>query len=150
MTSFTTAAMQDSGAIGVEPVPAIYLIFWGPIWTNGFTTTDRQRSEYTSQQLQSYVTSFLKQSRRYVLGRHSDEYCDNVPVGRPAVPRCGGGNFVTIHASNSRVYGPIRRPCRATIVTLGLAENLPMIARCGGHRAPQCTSDITRTRRTSS
>ena len=29
-----------SGAIGVETVPATYLIFWGPDWANGFTTTD--------------------------------------------------------------------------------------------------------------
>jgi hypothetical protein len=28
------------GAIGVENKPATYLIFWGPAWQNGFTTTD--------------------------------------------------------------------------------------------------------------
>src|ERR1700730_14949066 len=28
------------GAIGVETSPGIYLIFWGPDWANGFTTTD--------------------------------------------------------------------------------------------------------------
>ena len=48
-----------SGAIGVETVPATYLIFWGPDWANGFTTTDANGVAYTSQVLQSYVTSFL-------------------------------------------------------------------------------------------
>jgi hypothetical protein len=48
-----------SGAIGVENKPAMYLIFWGPDWANGFTTTDANGQVFTSQQLQSYVTSFL-------------------------------------------------------------------------------------------
>jgi hypothetical protein len=29
-----------SGAIGVENKPATYLIFWGPDWAYGFTTTE--------------------------------------------------------------------------------------------------------------
>src|SRR5579864_9409946 len=48
-----------SGAIGVETKPATYLIFWGPAWANGFTTTDAKGQSFTSQQLQNYVTSFL-------------------------------------------------------------------------------------------
>src|SRR4030088_1161774 len=44
-----------AGAIGVETKPAIYLIFWGPDWANGFTTTDVNGTQYTSQQLQKYV-----------------------------------------------------------------------------------------------
>jgi hypothetical protein len=47
------------GAIGVENKPATYLIFWGPDWANGFTTTDAKGQVFTSQQLQNYVTSFL-------------------------------------------------------------------------------------------
>src|ERR1700739_2914354 len=45
-----------TGAIGVETVPATYLIFWGPDWQNGFTTTDLNGVAYSSQQLQAYVT----------------------------------------------------------------------------------------------
>src|SRR6202045_1736855 len=48
-----------SGAIGVETVPATSLIFWGTKWANGFTTADAGGSVYTSQQLETYVTSFL-------------------------------------------------------------------------------------------
>src|ERR1700675_521656 len=48
-----------TGAIGVENRPATYLVFWGPDWANGFTTTDANQQVYTSQQLQAYVTSFL-------------------------------------------------------------------------------------------
>src|ERR1700747_242778 len=47
------------GAIGVENKPATYLIFWGPDWVNGFTTSDAKGQVFSSQQLQSYVTSFL-------------------------------------------------------------------------------------------
>src|SRR5256885_4492451 len=46
-----------SGAIGIEKKPATYLIFWGPDWANGFTTTDNNGVVFTSQQLQNYVTS---------------------------------------------------------------------------------------------
>src|SRR6185369_1545245 len=48
-----------SGAIGVETKPAVYLVFWGPDWNNGFTTTDVNGASYSSQTLQNYVTSFL-------------------------------------------------------------------------------------------
>src|SRR5579859_6585497 len=44
------------GAIGVETTPAIYLIFWGPDWANGFTTTDANGIQYTSQQLKGVWT----------------------------------------------------------------------------------------------
>src|SRR5437868_8195360 len=48
-----------NGAIGIEKKPATYLIFWGPDWANGFTTTDNNGLVFSSQQLQSYITSFL-------------------------------------------------------------------------------------------
>ena len=47
------------GAIGVETKPAVYLVFWGPDWANGFTTTDLNGQVFTSQTLQNYVQSFL-------------------------------------------------------------------------------------------
>jgi len=106
-----------SGAIGVETAPAIYLIFWGPDWANGFTTTDANGGAYTSQLLQSYVTSFLSNLGGTSWAAIQNEYCNNVPVGRPAVQRWVEATTLPIRASNSRVCGPMRRPYRATSCT---------------------------------
>src|ERR1700745_1775814 len=36
-----------SGAIGVEVKPAVYLIFWGSQWQQGFTTPDTNGTLYS-------------------------------------------------------------------------------------------------------
>jgi len=84
-----------SGAIGVETVPAVYLVFWGPDWANGFTTADANGSVYTSQQLQTYVTSFLTNMGGTSWDAIQDEYCNNVPAGTTSCAAVGGGNYVT-------------------------------------------------------
>src|SRR5579864_5563657 len=84
-----------TGAIGVETTPATYLIFWGPDWANGFTTTDAHGSVYTSQQLQNYVTSFLTNLGGTSWAAIQTEYCNNVPAGTTSCGAVGGGNYVT-------------------------------------------------------
>src|SRR5579862_1910046 len=37
----------------IEQVPAVYISWWGPEWTTGFST-----GGYTSAQLQTYMTDF--------------------------------------------------------------------------------------------
>src|SRR6202048_764982 len=69
------------GAIGVETKPGIYLIFWGPDWADGFTTTDVNGTQYTSQQLQNYVSSFLSNLGGTSWSAIQTEYCNNVPAG---------------------------------------------------------------------
>ncbi len=91
-----------AGAIGVETSPAIYLIFWGPDWANGFTTTDANGSQYTSQQLQTYVTSFLT--------------------------NLGGTSWAAIQMEYSRKQlkgvWTDSTPVPSDIIALGLAENV--------------------------
>jgi len=36
------------GAIGVEIKPAVYLIYWGPDWVQGFTVTDANGKTFSS------------------------------------------------------------------------------------------------------
>src|SRR5882672_1014881 len=69
------------GAIGVENRPATYLIFWGPDWANGFTTTDANGQVFTSQQLQTYVTSFLTNLGGTSWDAIPTEYCNNISAG---------------------------------------------------------------------
>src|SRR6202008_4892400 len=109
-----------SGAIGVETVPATYLIFWGPDWANGFTTADAHGVVYTSQQLQTYVTSFLSNLGGTSWAAIQTEYCNNVPAGTTSWAAVGGGNYVTNPRKQWRGVGtdPPRFP--ADILALGL------------------------------
>src|SRR6201987_1195227 len=84
-----------SGAIGVETTPAIYLVFWGPDWANGFTTTDANGKQYTSQQLQTYVTSFLTNLGGTSWAAIQTEYCNNIAAGNTSCANITGANYVT-------------------------------------------------------
>ncbi|TMM08992.1 MAG: hypothetical protein E6F98_15130, partial [Actinobacteria bacterium] len=37
-----------AGAIGVETKPAVYLVYWGPQWAQGFQTADTNGQMYSS------------------------------------------------------------------------------------------------------
>src|SRR5258707_1967929 len=113
-----------AGAIGVETAPATYLIFWGPDWANGFTTTDANGGAYTSQVLQSYVTSFLSNLGGTSWAAIQNEYCNNVPVGTTSCAAVGGGNYVTNPRKQLKGVWTDATPVPSDIVTLGLAENL--------------------------
>jgi hypothetical protein len=113
-----------SGAIGVETVPATYLIFWGPDWANGFTTSDAHGVVYTSQQLQTYVTSFLSNLGGTSWAAIQTEYCNNVPVGTTSCAAVGGGNYVTNPRKQLKGVWTDPTPVPADIVALGLEENL--------------------------
>jgi hypothetical protein len=113
-----------AGAIGVETVPATYLIFWGPDWANGFTTTDANGSVYTSQQLQTYVTSFLTNLAGTSWAAIQNEYCNNVPAGTTSCAAVGGGNYVTNPRKQLKAVWTDPTPVPSDIVTSGLAQNL--------------------------
>ena len=57
------------GAIGVETKPAVYLVYWGTEWANGFTTPDDDGTLYSSKTLQNYVELLHGQRRRQPVGR---------------------------------------------------------------------------------
>jgi serine protease len=113
-----------AGAIGVETRPATYLIFWGPDWANGFTTTDANGAAYSSQQLQSYVTSFLSNLAGTSWAAIQDEYCNGVPAGTTSCAAAGGGRFVTDPRTQLKGVWTDPSPVPSDIVTLGLEENL--------------------------
>ena len=83
------------GAIGVENKPAAYLIFWGPDWANGFTTTDVNGQSYTSQQLQNYVTSFLTNLGGTPWAGIFTEYCNNIPAGSTTCVNTSSADYIT-------------------------------------------------------
>jgi len=84
----------------VETVPAIYLIFWGPIGRMASPRPDANGSEYYEPATAELCDSFLSNLGGYVLGRHSGRVLRQRAGGTTSWPRWWG-NFVTIHASNS-------------------------------------------------
>src|SRR6266480_4997583 len=112
------------GAIGVETTPGTYLIFWGPDWANGFTTTDVNGKQYTSQQLQNYVTSFLSNLGGTSWANIQTEYCNNVPAGTTSCANVSAGRYVTNPRKQLKGVWTDATPVPSDIVALGLAENV--------------------------
>ncbi len=112
------------GAIGVETVPAVYLIFWGPQWANGFTTTDINGRTFTSATLQRYVQSFLNNMGGTSWAGIQTEYCRNVPAGTTNCAGMLGAQYVTNPTKQLKGVWTDSTPVPDDIITLGLAENL--------------------------
>ncbi|MCU1343366.1 MAG: hypothetical protein JWN92_2789 [Candidatus Acidoferrum typicum] len=112
------------GAIGVETKPATYLIFWGAEWGSGFSTADANGRAYTSQQLQTYVQSFLGNLGGSSWAAIQNEYCRNVPAGSTSCTDLAGADFITNPKNQLKGVWTDTTPVPDDIVTLGLAENL--------------------------
>lgn len=113
-----------SGAIGVENTPGIYLIFWGAEWGSGFTTTDVNGVQYTSQQLQSYVTSFLTNLGGTPWAAIQTEYCNNVPAETTSCASVSGGGYITDPRKQLKGVWTDTTAVPSDIIALGLAENV--------------------------
>jgi hypothetical protein len=113
-----------AGAIGVESKPATYLIFWGPDWGAGFTTTDINGQVYTSQQLQSYTAAFLTDLGGTSWAAIPTEYCKNVPAGTTSCASVAGASSITDPRKQLKGVWTDPAPVPSDIVALGLAENL--------------------------
>jgi hypothetical protein len=81
------------GAIGVEQKPAVYLVWWGPQWAQGFTTEDTDGSMYSSKTLQSYLQSFFQNVGGSPWANIQTQYCAYALAG--ATNCVGAGGFVT-------------------------------------------------------
>lgn len=108
----------------MENKPATYLIFWGPDWANGFTTTDAKGQVFTSQQLQNYVTSFLTNLGGTSWAAIQTEYCNNVPVGTTSCARASGGTYITNPRKQLKGVWTDSTAVPSDIVASGLAQNL--------------------------
>jgi len=113
-----------SGAIGVETKPATYLIFWGPAWANGFTTTDANGQSFTSQQLQNYVTSFLTNVGGTSWASISNEFCKDAPTGTTNCANVTGATYITSPRKQLKGVWTDSTAVPSDIIAAGLAENL--------------------------
>ncbi len=112
------------GAIGIEKKPAVYLVYWGPEWANGFTTPDSITGTlYSSKTLQNYVNSFFANVGGSPWAGVQTQYCRGVLAGSTS---CAGtaGQFITNPKHQLKGVWTDPTPVPSDIVTLGLAENL--------------------------
>ena len=112
------------GAIGVETKPAVYLVYWGTEWANGFTTPDDNGTLYSSKTLQNYVNSFMANVGGRPWAAVQTQYCSNVPAGTTSCAGIPGANYVTNPKKQLKGVWTDPTPVPDDIVTLGLAQNL--------------------------
>jgi serine protease len=112
------------GAIGVETTPAVYLIYWGTEWANGFTTPDTDGKLYSSKTLQSYLNSFFTNVGGSPWAAVQTQYCRNVPAGTTSCAGIPGAQFITNPKHQLKGVWTDPTPVPSDIVAYGLAENL--------------------------
>lgn len=110
------------GAIGVETTPAVYLVWWGPQWADGFTTEDTDGKMYSSKTLQNYLKSFFQNVGGSGWANIQTQYCN---MALPGTTSCvGGAGFVTNPTHQLKGVWTDPSPVPSDIIGLGLAENL--------------------------
>src|SRR5690349_13774064 len=81
------------GAIGVQTTPAVYLVYWGPEWAKGFTTTDANGKSFSSKTLQSYLNTFMGNVGGSRWAAVQSQYCRNVPAGATTCQGVKGAQY---------------------------------------------------------
>jgi hypothetical protein len=110
------------GAIGVEKTPAVYLVWWGPDWANGFQTADTDGKLYSSKTLQNYLSSFFGGVGGSPWANIQTQYCNEVLAGSTTC--VGGAGFVTNPKHQLKGVWVDPTPVPADIIAAGLAQNL--------------------------
>src|SRR6185312_5763075 len=112
------------GAIGVETKPAVYLVYWGTEWADGFTTPDDDGTLYSSKTLQNYVNSFMANVGGSPWAGVQTQYCRNVPAGVTSCAGIPGADYVTNPRKQLKGVWTDPTPVPDDIITLGLAQTL--------------------------
>jgi hypothetical protein len=112
------------GAIGVQKTPAVYLIYWGTEWADGFTTPDTDGKLYSSKTLQNYLNTFMGNLGGSPWAAVQTQYCRNVPAGTTSCAGIAGADYITNPKHQLKGVWTDPTPVPDAIVTLGLAENL--------------------------
>jgi hypothetical protein len=112
------------GAMGIQKKPAVYLIYWGPEWAQGFTTNDTDGKAYSSKTLQNYLNTFMANLGGSPWAAVQTQYCRNVPAGTTSCAGIPGADYITNPKHQLKGVWTDPTPVPDDIVTLGLVENL--------------------------
>jgi hypothetical protein len=108
--------------IGVEQKPAVYLVWWGTPWKNGFTTPDTDGKLFSSKTLQTYLASFFQNVGGSGWANIQTQYCAYALAG--ATDCTGGGGFVQNPKGQLKGVWTDGSAVPSAITAYGLAENL--------------------------
>src|SRR5713226_3071416 len=111
-------------AIGVQVKPAVYLIYWGTEWAQGFKTADTHGTLFASQTLQNYLNSFVAGVGGSPYGGVQTQYCRNVPAGTTSCAGIAGAQFITNPRRQLKGVWTDPTPVPDDIVASGLSQNL--------------------------
>jgi hypothetical protein len=112
------------GSIGVENQPAVYLVYWGTEWKDGFTTNDTDGTPYSSATLQNYVNSFFGNVGGSAWAGVQTQYCRDIPAAMTDCSLFPTADYVTNPKHQLKGVWTDPTPVPSDILTLGLAENL--------------------------
>ena len=113
-----------AGAIGVEKKPAVYLIYWGTEWADGFTTADTDGKLYSSKTLQNYLNTFMANLGGSPWAGRPDAVLPQRPRRHRRAAPAPGADYITNPKQQLKGVWTDPTPVPDDIVTLGLAENL--------------------------
>jgi hypothetical protein len=107
----------------VETIPAVYIVYWGTEWQDGFSATHGSFT-YTSATIQNYINAFFTNVGGSPWAGVQTQYCQGIMA--PAFSCTGqlGAQFITNPTGQLKGVWTDPTPVPADIVATGLASNL--------------------------
>jgi hypothetical protein len=107
----------------VETIPAVYIVYWGTEWQDGFSAPHGSFT-YTSATIQNYINAFFTNVGGSPWAGVQTQYCQGIMA--PAFSCTGqlGAQFITNPTGQLKGVWTDPTPVPADIVATGLASNL--------------------------
>lgn len=106
----------------VETVPAVYLVYWGTEWQQGFSFSAGSFT-YTNTTAQNYVNSFFTNVGGSSWAGVQTQYCQNISIGSFSCAGQSSAQFVTNPSGQLKGTWVDPTPVPADIVATGLVVN---------------------------
>jgi hypothetical protein len=105
----------------VQFAPAVYIVYWGTEWQDGFSATHGSFT-YSSATIQNYINTFFSNVGGSPWAGVQTQYCQGISPGFSCAGQ-PGAVFITNPASQLKGVWTDPTPVPADIVTTGLASN---------------------------
>jgi hypothetical protein len=112
------------GAIGVETTPAVYLVYWGPQWSQGFKIADTNGKLYSSNTLVAYVNSFVHDLGGSPWAAVQTQYCRGISAGATTCKGDPNAKYIRNPTGQLKGVWADSTPVPDDIIASGLATNL--------------------------